>query len=320
MKKLLLIMPSFMGYEEKLKEVLENNYEVTLINCDQFAHEVLANYKNCSKLRWGIRHLIKRVKERDQEKVQLLFLNQTLSKVELKKDYYQVVFCINGAYLSDSFYKTIMEYNPHAKYIYYAWDDVANLMKQSHIQMFDIIWTYNIKECKQNSWKYIPMFVQSEKEGHSFKDKYDIAFIGTAHSDRQHIAEDLYNKYANKYRIFFYLYDPDHIGGQFCQDTPLTYEQYLDIMRNSKALLDIPQITQEGPTTRSFDALLTKTKVITTNKHIKEYPIYSVNILIVDRDNIIIDEEFMQKPYHEIEYEPLPIPKWLKKIGLEDYV
>ena len=76
--------------------------------------------------------------------------------------------------------------------------------------------------------------------------------------------------------------------GEVYNDQPLTYEKYIAYMRKSKILMDIPQSTQEGPTTRSFDALLTKTKVVTVNPFIKEYPIYSDNILIVDRNNIVM--------------------------------
>ena len=113
-----------------------------------------------------------------------------------------------------------------------------------------------------------------------------------------------------------YLYDPSNSGDQFCQDTPLNYKQYLNVMRKSKAMLDVPHPEQEGPTTRSFDALLTKTKVITVNPHIKEYPIYSENIMIVDRDNIVIDDAFIKKPYIETGYQALTISDWLKKFNL----
>ena len=87
-------------------------------------------------------------------------------------------------------------------------------------------------------------------------------------------------------------------------------------MRKSKVLMDVPQYTQEGPTTRSFDALLTKTKVVTVNPFIREYPIYSDNILIVDRNNIVIDDAFIEKPYIETGYQALTIPEWLKKFDL----
>lgn len=316
MERLLLLMPKFMGYEKTLKENLQKKYDVTWVDCDQFDKEVLSYYKKCGKLRWGVRNISSKFREYDQEKAESLFLQQELNQVSLKKDYYSVIFCINGSFLADAFYYTIKTQNPNAKFIYYAWDDVKNLVKQSHIKYFDKVYAYNIQECKEYSWTYLPMFVQSEKIGHAERNEYDIMFIGTAHSDRQNIADKLFDKYSGQYKIFIYLYDPQHTNGRFCYDKPLSYEKYLDTMRKSRVIVDVPQITQVGPTTRSLDALLAETKVMTTNVHIKEYPIYSANILIVDRNNIVIDDEFIKKPYQKNGYEPLTIQKWIMEIGL----
>lgn len=59
------------------------------------------------------------------------------------------------------------------------------------------------------------MFVQNEIIGHEPEDLYDILFIGSAHSDRQKIADELYSKYGKEYRLFIYLYDPTHTNRQF---------------------------------------------------------------------------------------------------------
>lgn len=316
MKKLLLLMPAFMGYEKSLQNQLEKKYDVTWINCDQYDKQILEEYKKCSKCRWILRKICSKFKEYDQEKAEVKFLSQTLEKVRKEKNYYSVVFCINGSFLSDEFYQVLKELNPRARFIYYAWDDVKNLIKQTHISFFDEIFAYNISECQKYDFIYCPMFVQNEEIGHAAVDVYDILFIGSAHSDRQRIADDLYSKYRRKYRLFIYLYDPMNTKGQFCHDQPLSYEKYMEYMRKSKAILDVPQSTQEGPTTRSFDALITKTKVITVNPYMKKYPIYSDNILIVDRNNIMIDEKFMAEPYSETEYRALTIPEWLKNLNL----
>lgn len=316
LERLLLLMPSFMGYEKSLQNQLKKKYEVTWLNCDQYDKEILKEYKKCSKFRWMLRKTSWAIKEHDQERAETKYLMQTLEKVNTEKDYYSIVFCINGSFLSNGFYQVIKERNPRARFIYYAWDDVKNLIKQSHIKFFDEKFAYNISECKKYDFSYCPMFVQNEIVGHNPEDLYDILFIGSAHSDRQKIADELYSKYGKKYRLFIYLYDPTHTNGQFCHDQPLTYEKYIEYMRKSKALIDVPQSTQEGPTTRSFDALLTKTKVITVNPYINAYPIYSDNILIVDRNNIVIDDAFIEKPYVETGYQALTIPKWLKKFNL----
>lgn len=309
-------MPAFMGYERSLKKQLKKKYEVTWINCDEYDKQIIYEYRKCSKCRWLLRKGSLTFREHDQEKAEIKFLPRILEKVNMEQNYYSVVFCINGAFLADEFYRVLKEKNPYARFVYYAWDDVKNLIKQSHLKFFDEKFAYNISDCKKYNFTYYPMFVQNEHVGHDEEDRYDLLFIGSAHSDRQKIADELYLKYSRKYRLFIYLYDSAHTNGQFCHDKPLTYEEYIEYMRKSKALLDVPQSTQEGPTTRSFDALLTKTKVITVNPHMKEYPIYSDNITIVDRKNIVIDDEFMMKPYLETGYQALTIQEWLKIFNL----
>ena len=316
MDRLLLLMPRFMDYEKSLKENLNRKYEVCWLDSDEFDREILDKFYKCNKIRWGIRHLFRKCFNYDLEKAEAFFLENELGKICLEKNYFSVVFCINGPYLSDEFYKKVRMLNPNARYIYYAWDDVSNLIKKNHIRYFDEVYSYNIIECKKNKWNYLPVFVQESGVGHSKEDKYDIVFIGSLNDDRRKIADDLYERYSSIYRLFIYLYDKKNVGGRFCHNSPLTNKQYISIMRESKAILDMPQICQKGPTTRSFDALLTETKVITVNKYMKYYPVYSDNMIIVDRDNIDIPYEFINKKYNITNYKALNVAEWLKKIQL----
>lgn len=316
MDRLLLLMPRFMDYEKSLKENLNRKYEVCWLDSDEFDREILDKFYKCNKIRWGIRHLFRKYFNYDLEKAEAFFLENELGKICLEKNYFSVVFCINGPYLSDEFYKKVRMLNPNARYIYYAWDDVSNLIKKNHIRYFDEVYSYNITECKKNKWNYLPVFVQESGVGHSKEDKYDIVFIGSLNDDRRKIADDLYERYSSIYRLFIYLYDKKNVGGRFCHNSPLTNKQYISIMRESKAILDVPQICQKGPTTRAFDALLTETKVITVNKYMKYYPVYSDNMIIVDRDNINIPDNFMAKEYVINSYHSLSIDMWIKKIGL----
>ena len=316
MDRLLLLMPRFMDYEKSLKENLNRKYEVCWLDSDEFDREILDKFYKCNKIRWGIRHLFRKYFNYDLEKAEAFFLENELGKICLEKNYFSVVFCINGPYLSDEFYKKVRMLNPNARYIYYAWDDVSNLIKKNHIRYFDEVYSYNIIECKKNKWNYLPVFVQESGVGHSKEDEYDIVFIGSLNDDRRKIADDLYERYSSIYRLFIYLYDKKNVGGRFCHNSPLTNKQYISIMRESKAILDVPQICQKGPTTRAFDALLTETKVITVNKYMKYYPVYSDNMIIVDRDNINIPDNFMAKEYVINSYHSLSIDMWIKKIGL----
>lgn len=313
---LLLLVPFFMDYQSKLVNELRKKYDVTLVNSDQYNSKALNAFKKCSKVRWAKRHLLKSVWNADREVILEKFDDEILERIHLKQDYYCVIFCINGAFISNRMYEYLKKNNPNAHFIFYAWDDMSNLFKDTHVKYFDKRYTYNINDCKKYDATYLPIFVQSDKTGHDGEDYYDIAFIASAHSDRKKIAYELDRKYENKFKLYIHLYDSNNSGDKFCSNKTIEYEEYLNIMRKSKAVFDVPHSMQEGPTTRAFDALLTKTKVITVNQHIKKYPVYSENIFIVNRKDIEIDEKFINKPYVETGYEPLTIPLWIKKIGL----
>lgn len=317
MENLLLIMPFFMGYQNMLQRTLQLRYNVTIVDGEKYDLQILEKYRNCSTVRWGMRKLFDWIKEKDQKNATEFSIKDVLYKTNELNDYYKVVLCINGAYVPNKVYEIIKANNPRARYIYYAWDDVKNLFKTSHINFFDEKYSYNINDCKRWRFSYLPMFVaEDEIEGHAVKDEYDISYIASAHSDRIEIANKLYEKYGKKYRLFIYLYNPQKTNEKFCHPSALLYEEYLNIMRKSKVIIDVPHISQTGPTTRIFDALLTKTKVITTNPYIKDYPVYSRNISIVDRKKMILDDEFIKRPYIETGHHPLTVSKWLERIGV----
>lgn len=82
----------------------------------------------------------------------------------------------------------------------------------------------------------------------------------------------------------------------------LSYEENIEQVKKSKALIDLKLNRHNGLSFRFFEALYYKKKIITNNKTVKEYDFYHPNnIFITDFENFDGLEEFMQKPYAEIE-------------------
>ena len=92
----------------------------------------------------------------------------------------------------------------------------------------------------------------------------------------------------------------------------------MDYLCRAKTTLDVPYSPQQGLTTRSFEALGCKTKIITTNKNIVKYDFYNeANICIVDYDSPFVDINWIQKPYKEYSASILQkytLEKWLEDI------
>ena len=112
---------TFFSGRFRLKEYLNRKYEICWLDSDEFDQEILDKFSKCNKIRWGVRHLFRKCFNHDLEKAEGFFLENELNKIILEKDYFSVVFCINGPYLSDEFYKKVRMLNPNARYIYYAY-------------------------------------------------------------------------------------------------------------------------------------------------------------------------------------------------------
>ncbi|MCV4684165.1 hypothetical protein OFB94_31245, partial [Escherichia coli] len=76
--------------------------------------------------------------------------------------------------------------NEHCKFIMYLWDSVNNKPKVKRIiNQFDSVFTFERDDAEKWGVTFLPLFYSprfDNKHEHSLK--YDLFFIGTAHSDR----------------------------------------------------------------------------------------------------------------------------------------
>lgn len=310
MQKALVMAPHFMGYDITIYKTLSKSYRVKLINNEQ--HMPLIHKEITKSL---FKRAIRKLSNKSYylmyryliEKHVNTFLNEIGSG-------YSLIICINGHYLPMKLLKELKISNPNAKWILYLWDDVANLLHRNHFTFFNDIFSYNLDDCKNYRFKFLSMFVQYKPNISQYRKIYDFAIIGTAHPDRVKVVERILDKYKNNYNIYIYLFRPNKISNGYFYDKPLSFKNYIEILLQSKIVFDIPYVMQKGPTTRFQDAMLTKTKVITTNKYIKKYPFFSDNILVIDRQNPNITTEFINKEYVNDNQVPIMIEEWVEKL------
>ena len=312
--RLLLVMPEFMGYEKDLINSLSSKYEIAYLDSEckgKLARDIFKP----TFTKKVLHKLIKFIDTSDRCKAVKMACNDLINDYDILKQTYDIVLVINGHYISNDVYVYLKNNNPNAQFMLYLWDDADNLFRRDFFGFFDKKFSYNIDDCKKYSMKYLPMFVRTNRLEH-LTNKYDISFIASVYPDRVAIAKKLYEQYHEKLKMFIYLYENPVENDFFCYNKPLLYDEYISILRESRCVLEIPYYLQQGPTTRAFDALQTGTKLITTNKQIKRYPIYSNNVAFLDRDNPKLDLNFIKSPYEETNKEALEITKWLDYLGL----
>jgi hypothetical protein len=260
-----------------------------------------------------------------------------LKKIKNKK--YDYFLLIKGEVVPIFFLDFLRAYNPSIVFIYYTYDSFKNNPKGlSILSYFDRKFTFDRTDAIKYQLSFRPLFYISaysnisQHKNDNFK--YDLSFIGTAHSDRYNISQIL-NDWCHKInlKMFNFYYSPSQILFKFKKLTDknfknlsikkvsfksLTHTEIIGIYKNSKAVLDINHPDQNGLTMRSFEALGARRKLVTTNFDIKSYPFYNENnILVIDRQNPKLDVVFFKKEFEEIDSEIyffMSLKGWIKEL------
>jgi hypothetical protein len=232
--------------------------------------------------------------------------------------FYQILI-INPEYLSVNIIHTLRKKTNAIRLILYMWDSFLNKKKViGSIKYFDKVLTFDSDDAKRLNLYFRPLFFlsgnQDKIENH---DEIDISFIGTGHSDRAKILEEIKRQCINlKLKYYFYLYLQNKIIYYFHKITNkhfknikksyfhfrhIDYDKYINISEKSKAIIDIEHPKQKGLTMRTFEVLGKEKKLITTNRNIENYDFYNAsNIMVVDRLNPVIDKDFINTDYQQL--------------------
>jgi hypothetical protein len=252
---------------------------------------------------------------------------------------YDYVFFLKAELITLKVLKELKSHQEKAKFILYLWDSIADYgsVKDLH-PIFDKILSFDFSDTKKYSFLsfrplfYLDTYSQTPESEEIIKN--DIIFIGTAHLDRYPVLKRLRDYCSlKKIKTYFFIYLQDrklyYIWKFFSKDfrkakksdfsfSPLNKEEIKAIIQNSNCVLDVEKSIQSGLTMRAIEVLGARKKLITTNKAITEYDFYNENnILVIDRNNPIIPEKFIQSAYTDIEesiYKKYSLEYWLKEV------
>jgi len=245
-------------------------------------------------------------------------------KIQNKK--YDYFLLIKGEAVPSYFLETIRSLNPEIEMIYYNFDPLKEYpVLISNLKYFDRKFTFERSDAVRYGLGFRPLFYLDEYKclpADISDPDYDIVFIGSAHTDRYIVGEQI-RAIAKKLKLkyFFYYYAMGKIAfrlrkimdkelKQFDNKklsfTKLNHHQIIDYYTRTKSVLDINKPFQDGLTMRTFEVLAAGRKLITTNADIKNYPFYNPkNIFVIDRNNIELDQDFFSSEFDKIENETL---------------
>jgi hypothetical protein len=320
-KRILLIAPKFFGYEQDIADELrKQGAQVDFLPDRPFASPVLkALMRFCRALvlPFSNRHFV-----------------GALSRLGAKR--YQLVFVIQGEGLSIQTLSILRTLQPEARFVWYMWDSLRN--KKSlvpNLAWFDESYTFDPEDATRYCMTFRPLFFAPGFERKSESSpKYQISFIGTAHSDRYRVVCDVIAALPSATSCFWYLYlqapwvfwakklTNRAFLNSSIDDFQFTSMSKHDVQRvffQSFAILDIEHPRQKGLTMRTIETLGARKKLITTNSFVKDVDFYNPNnILVLDRDQSLkIPDSFFNSPYEppsESVYAKYALKGWLRDV------
>ena len=159
------------------------------------------------------------------------------------------------------------------------------------------VWSYDIEDCKKYDLKHNTQFYFSSIKQTNIDDNlaYDFFFIGQI-KGRKLIIDEVYNVLKKiGFKVYFYVIDntKKDVGANKYID----YSDVVDLMSNSRCIVDLVGSWQKGLTLRPLEALFFSKKLLTNFEEIKDYDFYSPNnIFIYGKDSISDLSNFLSIP------------------------
>lgn len=318
-RKILFLSPNFFGYEKAIQKRLEElDGKVDFYN-ERPSDSVLSK---------GIIRVKSSLYQKKIDQYYRKILN------EISSQSYNFLLLIKGESVPFFFLEKFREANPKAVMIYYSYDAVSEYPKSEKLYpYFDQNFTFEPSDSTKYNLHFRPLFFLDEYLNSKINNssKYQVSFIGSAHTDRYLVGEKVRQEADNlSLKTYFYYYAPgktafklkkifdknlQKFNSKKLSFNKLSHSEIQKIYGESFAVLDVNKPFQAGLTMRTFEALASGKKLITTNSDIKNYPFFSPeNILIIDRKEISLNEKFFETPFQTLD------ENLLAKMSLDSWI
>lgn len=259
--------------------------------------------------------------------------NRVLAKTKSQK--FDYLFVIRGFMLPGEFIDEFRRRNPNARLIMYQWDSNKTNPFAGLIKSFDITWSFDFEDCKNNpGLNYLPLFFSEDILNLTRKKYvkiYDFFFMGWYLPERYEAAIR-FREFCrqNNFSIKAYLYMPftsylkERLRGvkpdrSIVSLKHMKRKHYLDLLSQSSVVVDVSSPNQTGLAMRIIEALAANSKILTNNHHIKEDPtVYNPEcVAFLDEKNPQFDRGFFSKSCTDAQKNLLSLGDWLKVIFIE---
>ena len=211
------------------------------------------------------------------------------------------------------------------KTVLLLWDSLDKIpINKDLVAKFDKKFSFDSWDCSEYGFKKIENFHFFENSNPLVTIKHDVVFLGTLDNRINDLKKILSYLSKNQKNAKAFVYVPS--GKNLNKQDSIEILKSIVPFKNSevyalsaKVILDLAHPNQRGLSFRVFEAMALNRKLITTNKHIKEYDFYTENniFIIDDLNKISIPNSFWNTPYKDLPtsiVEKYHIKNWVTKI------
>lgn len=192
------------------------------------------------------------------------------------------------------------KHNRDKRLVFWYHNPVNKSLKRSNIPSVYEVYTYSTKDSERYQLKNNTQFYLKDFKLSNFDIIYDVLFIGR---DKKRLdmllqlKKDLDNK--NLRTNFHITADKRSLKStKYNYKNPIPYEDVLNEISKSIAILDILSEPSDGLTLRVMESLFHRKKLITNSTTIKEYDFYHPdNIFVLGEDDFENINVFLSTPY-----------------------
>jgi len=252
---------------------------------------------------------------------------------------YDHVLIVRGEAISLRMLRLLRQIQAKARVSLYLWDSMHyNPNARKLLDEFDQVFSFDRSDVEQNrKIQFLPLFYGRDFDRSAQwmgAPVYDACFIGTIHTDRYEVLEKIINSLeARGRKVFVFCYYPSkrlyrlrtsfdygfrRFGRRYVNFKGMKLSEVVDRIAESRAIIDVNRPNQLGLTMRTIEAVGAQRKLITTNIDVVNYDLYnSSNVLVVDRENPVIPEEFLcggSEPFNPVLRQEYSVATWVGRI------
>lgn len=208
--------------------------------------------------------------------------------------------------------------------IYWYWDPVSgSILPEKINRKYCELWSFDYMDCQKYNMKFNDTYyVFDEPAVPGNKTKWDVMFVGRDKGRLARLNEIKDQLDRNGLRTLFHIVPTKPYSFYIKKlASRISYEEILEIVKESGCILDINQKNQSGLSQRCMESLYFNKKILTDNVNVDKYKFFDEKMVLPLQEfslyhikDIITDS---RNKYSEEQREYYSFENWLSRFGLK---